>query len=194
MVCVYTPWHLWDFLKSKPRLEILYHSIHYLDLIRSLLGMPQKVYASTVRHPLVKEYAPTRSTIILDYDAYTQARVITNHGHDFGPDKMQSYLKIEGTAGAIYIQIGVSLDYPKGKPDSFEFVSRTHTDSCWTKVPLKGTWFPDAFVGPMARVQQLRKQRSDRQAILEEDLDTMRLVEAMYRSSDHGGMRITNNQ
>lgn len=35
MVCVYTPWHLWDFLFKVPRMKILYHSIHYLDLIRS---------------------------------------------------------------------------------------------------------------------------------------------------------------
>jgi predicted dehydrogenase len=190
MVCVYTPWHLWDFLKHKPRLEILYHSIHYLDLIRSLLGMPQKVYASTVRHPRFEAYAATRSTMILDYDDHTQARVITNHGHDFGPDKMQSYLKIEGTDGAIYIQIGVSLDYPKGKPDGFEFVSKTHTGGQWTTVPLQGNWFPDAFIGPMMEVQRLRKRNSDRQVMLGEDFDTMRLVEMAYRSSEVGGIKL----
>ena len=189
MVCVYTPWHLWDFLKHKPRLEILYHSIHYLDLIRSLLGLPEKVYASTVRHPYFEAYAPTRSTMILDYDDHTQARVITNHGHDFGPDKMQSYLKLEGTGGAIYIQIGVSLDYPKGKPDRFEFVSKAHTGGQWTTVPLEGTWFPDAFIGPMTEVQRLRNKRSDRQAMLEGDLETMKLVETAYRSSEVGGFR-----
>jgi predicted dehydrogenase len=190
MVCVYTPWHLWDFLKVKPRLEILYHSIHYLDLIRSLLGMPQKLYASTVRHPHVKEYAATRSTMILDYDAYTQARVITNHGHEFGPEKMQSYLKIEGTEGAVYIQIGVSLDYPKGKPDKFEFVSKQLTGGRWTAMPLQGSWFPDAFIGPMMQVQQLRGQRSNRQKMIEEDFETMKLVEAAYRSSEEGGTRL----
>jgi predicted dehydrogenase len=189
MLCVYTPWHLWDFLKHKPRLEILYHSVHYLDLIRSLCGMPKKMYASTVRHPRFKAYAATRSTMILDYDDHTQARVITNHGHDYGPDKMQSYLKIEGTGGAIHIRIGVSLDYPKGKPDRFEFISQTHTGGRWTTVPLKGDWFPDAFAGPMAEVQRLRKKKSDRQAMLKDDFDTMRLVEAAYQSSEAGGFR-----
>ena len=29
-----TPWHLWDFMFDLPRMEILYHSIHYIDLIR----------------------------------------------------------------------------------------------------------------------------------------------------------------
>src|SRR4051812_1312585 len=42
-VNTYTPWHLWPFLKGLARHEILYHSIHYLDLIRSLLGEPRGV-------------------------------------------------------------------------------------------------------------------------------------------------------
>lgn len=189
MVCVYTPWHLWDFLKAKPRLEILYHSIHYLDLVRSLLGMPQKLYASTLRHPHVHEYAATRSTMILDYNDFTQARIITNHGHRFGPDKMQSYLKIEGTEGAVFVQIGVSLDYPNGKPDKFEYVSNSFTGGQWTTVPLQGSWFPEAFIGPMAQVQELRRHRVKRQAVLEDDFDTMRLVEAAYRSSESGGIK-----
>ncbi|MDR8393812.1 Gfo/Idh/MocA family oxidoreductase [Aliifodinibius sp. S!AR15-10] len=31
-MCVYTPWHLWEFLYELPRVEILYHSIHYIIL------------------------------------------------------------------------------------------------------------------------------------------------------------------
>ena len=42
-VRTYTPWQLWTFLATAPRLEILYHSIHYLDLIRSWLGNPRGV-------------------------------------------------------------------------------------------------------------------------------------------------------
>ena len=34
-VSVHMPWGLWSFLEHAPRLEILYHSIHYVDLIRS---------------------------------------------------------------------------------------------------------------------------------------------------------------
>ena len=31
-----TPWGLWEFLKDLPRVEILLHSIHYMDLIKSI--------------------------------------------------------------------------------------------------------------------------------------------------------------
>jgi predicted dehydrogenase len=63
---VYMPWHLWSFLYGKPRMEILYHSIHYVDLVRSFLGDPQSVYAKTLSHPASPGLAQTRSTIILD--------------------------------------------------------------------------------------------------------------------------------
>ena len=45
------PWHLWTFLERAPRLEILYHSIHYLDTIRALAGEPRGVYCRAVAHP-----------------------------------------------------------------------------------------------------------------------------------------------
>ena len=46
---LHTPWEYWAFLKGVPRLEILMHSIHYLDLIRSLFGEPRGVYCRGAR-------------------------------------------------------------------------------------------------------------------------------------------------
>ncbi len=37
-VSVHMPWQLWSFLSTAPRLEVLYHSIHYIDLIRASVG------------------------------------------------------------------------------------------------------------------------------------------------------------
>ncbi len=81
---VYTPWHLWTFMQGIPRVEILYHTIHYLDLLRAFLGEPHGVYAKTMKHPLSPRLAPTRSTMILDYGDRVRACVSTNHGHVFG--------------------------------------------------------------------------------------------------------------
>ena len=50
-VNVLTPWHLWGWLAEIPRVEIVYYSIHYIDLIRSFLGDPAGVYAKTNKHP-----------------------------------------------------------------------------------------------------------------------------------------------
>jgi predicted dehydrogenase len=193
MVCVYTPWHLWDFLFELPRMEILYHSVHYLDMIRSFLGNPTKVYASSIKHPKMKDLAQTRTTMILDFEEYVQARVITNHGHEFGLEKQQSYVKFEGTKGAIKIRVGLSLDYPKGMPDKFEYISLEDKVPTWKEVSLKGSWFPEAFIGTMAGVQNSYLDPSIPLLHSTEDCyDTMRLVEAAYKSSEEGGIAFSN--
>lgn len=192
MVCVYTPWHLWDFLFELPRMEILYHSVHYLDMIRSFFGNPKKVYASSIKHPKMKELAQTRTTMILDYDNHVQARVITNHGHEFGLEKQQSYVKFEGTKGSVKIRIGLSMDYPKGVPDKFEYISLEDESPTWKEVPLKGSWFPEAFIGTMAGVQNSYLDKEIPLLHSTDDCyDTMKLVEAAYKSSETGGVKLS---
>ncbi|WP_341216483.1 Gfo/Idh/MocA family oxidoreductase [uncultured Wocania sp.] len=189
-VCVYTPWHLWNFLFQLPRVEILYHSIHYLDLIRSFLGNPKKVYASTIKHPKMKDLASTRTTMILDYDEFTQARILTNHGHEFGLEKQESYFKIEGTKGAIKIRIGLSMDYPRGLPAKFEYILLEDKEKKWKEIKIKGGWFPEAFVGTMAGLQRhVLDKNLPLPHSTEDAYNTMRLVEAVYKSSDKGGVK-----
>ena len=65
-ITVYAPWHLWPYLKKRPWAEILYHSIHYLDLVRSFLGEPNGVCARTIIHPKAERLAATRTSVILD--------------------------------------------------------------------------------------------------------------------------------
>ena len=48
-------------------MEILYHSIHSLDLIRAFPGEPYGVHALTLKHPKAPKLASTRSTLLLDY-------------------------------------------------------------------------------------------------------------------------------
>lgn len=189
-VCVFTPWNLWDFLNTAPRVEILYHSIHYIDLIRSMVGNPVKMYASTVKHPKILNLAATRSTIILDYEKELQARIITNHGHEFGLKNQESYFKIEGTKGAIKIRIGLSLDYPKGMPPHMEYIQLDGA-SKWKEVPLEGAWFPHAFMNIMSAFQQYIKGNNKHSFPSTNDAyETMRLVELAYLSSEKGGIKI----
>src|SRR5207248_2441710 len=94
-VTVYMPWHLWTFLEKAPRVEILYHSVHYIDLIRSFLGEPTRVHALTVQHPDTLKLHSTRTTIALDYGQTVRADITTNHGHKFGLDEQESYVKRE---------------------------------------------------------------------------------------------------
>ncbi|MGH9447915.1 MAG: Gfo/Idh/MocA family protein, partial [Terriglobia bacterium] len=192
-VTVYTPWQLWTFMQGIPRVEIVYHSIHYLDLLRSFLGEPRGVYAKTMKHPLSPGLAPTRSTIILDYGDTVRACVSTNHGHVFGRRHQESFIKWEGTKGAIVAKMGLLINYPAGEPDEMEFCSFDGaTPPEWNSVKIEGSWFPDAFIGTMASLMRWVDDPEQQAATSVDDaFKTMALVEAAYRSSERGGEPIT---
>jgi predicted dehydrogenase len=188
-VRTYTPWQLWTFLATAPRLEILYHSIHYLDLIRSWLGNPVGVYAKTVRNPQCATLAATKTSMILDYGEWKRVVVVTNHGHDFAETQC-SFVQWEGTGGAIRMEMGVNLDYPVGRPDTLAYAVRGGDG--WTSVPVSGSWFPDAFAGSMGALQAYVEGSASELPIgFESAYETMALVEAAYRSSDAGGVNLS---
>lgn len=181
---VHTPWQLWDFLYGLPRVEILYHSIHYIDMIRYFLGEPQRVMAKTTRHPRMADLASVRSAIIMDYGDMVRANINTNHGHLFDTTHQESYFKLEGTQGAIKITVGVYLDYPRGKPDTFEFISLNDSRG-WQQLPLRGSWFPDAFAGPMLGLMKKVADPAFHYINSVEDAWlTMKWVEKCYQSSE----------
>jgi predicted dehydrogenase len=183
-VRTYTPWKLWTFLATAPRLEILYHSIHYLDLIRSWLGNPLGVYAKTVRNPQSGSLAATKSSILLDYGEWKRVFIVTNHGHDFSSETHRSFVQWEGTEGAMRMDMGVNLDYPKGIPDTLSYAERGTSGGQWKTLPIKGNWFPDAFVGSMGALQSyVEESTTDLPIGFESAYETMALVEAAYRSS-----------
>lgn len=193
-VNVYTPWHLWEFLYDAPRVEILYHSIHYIDLVRSFLGNPSGVFAQTSKHPDMMKLASVKSNIMMDYGPTVRASILTNHAHKFGSRHQQSYIKFEGTKGAIFIKMGALIDYPSGGYDSFEFI--LHNDEMeaeWQAVQLEGNWFPHAFIGAMQEmINSMNKVVLPNNSI-EDCIDTMAVVEAAYASCSAGIQAINYN-
>ncbi|MFB2549944.1 Gfo/Idh/MocA family protein [Ensifer soli] len=176
-----TPWHLWSFLEGLPRIEIAMHSIHYLDVIRELLGDPNGVHAKSIGHP-AHTMAQTRTTAILDYGESVRCALSINHDHRFGRRHQACGFTISGTEGAAYLQLGVNLDYPRGEPDILEIHPRGGAG--WISVPLTGTWFPDAFTGRMANLQRFASgEDTTLVSSVEDAWMTMALVEAAYASS-----------
>lgn len=176
-----TPWGLWPFLKGLPRIEIAMHSIHYLDVVRDLLGNPLGVHAKTIGHPN-HEVAQTRTAAILDYGDRIRCALSINHDHDFGRRFQACEFRICGTKGAAYLKLGVNLDYPRGEPD--ELWIRADGGADWVSVPLEGTWFPDAFANRMANLQRFASGEDDVLiGSVEDGWQTMALVEAAYQSS-----------
>jgi predicted dehydrogenase len=192
-VRTYTPWQLWTFLAKAPRLEILYHSIHYLDLVRSWFGTPLGVYAKTVRNPQTSALCATKSSILLDYGDWKRVFIVTNHGFDLAPDTQRSFVQWEGTGGAIRMDMGVNLDYPTGRPDTLSYIERSTSSTIsphrtWTDLPISGSWFPDAFIGSMGSLQAfVEGSAPELPTSFESAYETMALVEAAYRSSTSSG-------
>lgn len=186
-VVLETPWERFPSVVRHPRLEIAMHSIHYVDLVRSFLGNPASVSAVTVGHP-AKDLASTRTSLLLHYGGTTRATVVTDHDHDFAPDHQEAHLHWEGTEGAVRATMGVLLDYPVGRPDVLEHVVR-HDDRGWRRLPVSGTWFPDAFAGTMGALMRRAEGSSDSLPTSVEDVvDTMAVVEAAFAAAALGGV------
>ncbi len=62
----------------------------------------------------MSQLASVRSNIIMDYGDMVRANIVTNHCHKFGMEHQHSYIKFEGTQGAIKINMGLLMNYPHG--------------------------------------------------------------------------------
>jgi predicted dehydrogenase len=187
-----TPWDHFPFLQKVPRLEIVYHSVHHIDCIRHFLGDPDKVQALTLKHPDWPQFPSTRSSILMNYGDRVRANIQTNHHHRYGPQHQESYIKWEGSQGAIKAKMGLLMNYPHGVPDCFEVCELTEgKPGPWQEIRLEGSWFPHAFVGAMAQV--MRAKAGEANALVtsvEDSIKTMACVEAAYAASEQGGISI----
>ena len=180
------PWENWPFLEALPRMEILMHSIHYLDLCRALFGEPERVWSAAFAHPGSPQLADARSTTILSFAGGRRAVVTTYHHHAAPPRHEASHLRVECTHGTAVARLGVNLNYPIGVSDMLEW----STDGGpWQQVAVEGNWFPHAFRGPMREAQRAAADAAFVPATSFRDAwRTMALVETCYRSAARGEM------
>jgi len=178
-VSVETPWHMWPWLAKAPRLEVMYHSIHYLDAMRFLFGDPAWV---TSRHARFAGQGnvrgETKTVTVLDYDDGLQALVAANHYNRHS--EPQAVFRFIGTEGAIEGTIGLLYDYPAGRPDTLAYHKKGEAP---VEVELDEMWIPDAFVGPMAGLMIAIETGSNPPTDTTDNLNTLRVVNAAYRSA-----------
>lgn len=174
-----TPWHMFPNLEGDPRVEIVAHSVHYIDLIQSLIGMPNGVVARSFSHP-ASNLSDTRSSMIFDYGQDLRVVLSINHHHDFGRSHQDSTIRFEGDKGAAVVKLGVLLDYPRGEPDEL-WMGKVGEQL--QKVVLKGSWFPDAFEQIMHNMQGVATgEETVLKTSVESAWKTMSIVEACYDS------------
>lgn len=176
----WTPWHTWGFLAGISRMEVLYHSIHALDLVRELLGEPLGVHCYADRDPAFPDHADTRSDTILIYEG-ARASVRTLHSRRNLGRHAMSQIQVSGSNGTAVLKTGVNLAYPNGEPDSLWVQTGR---SAGSEIPLRGNWFIEAFEGPMSNLQRFVCGEDEALvSSLDDALHTMALLEACYRSS-----------
>jgi len=178
-VSIHTPWDMWPWLAGQPRLEVLYHSIHYLDSLRFLFGDPALVTSRHTKHPAQQAKGETKTITVWDYESGLQILIAICH-FDWSPG-LYSLFRVLGTDGLIEGTIGTNYDYPDGRNDTIKFTSRSNPERNFSTA-LPGKWIPDAFYGPMASLMEAIQTDSEPVTSARDNLGTLRVVEAAYRS------------
>ena len=178
-VSIHTPWDLWPWLANQLRLEVLYHSIHYLDSLRFLFGDPAFVTSRHTKHPAQQAKGETKTITIWEYPTGLQILIAVCH-FDWSP-ALYSLFRVLGTEGVIEGTIGTNYDYPQGRNDTLTFTSRAHSERNFS-ITLPGRWIPDAFYGPMASLMEAIQTDSEPVTSAKDNLGTLRVVQASYRS------------
>ncbi len=181
-VSVNTPWDMWGWLVVSPRLEILFHSIHYIDAMRSLFGDPLWITSRHARYPLQGEMeGETKTITILDYESGLQAFIADNHYNQ--SDDYFAIFRFIGTEGVITGTLGAMYNYPHGRPDTLEWSSHKYYPEKRFEAKLEGKWIPDAFIGPTASLMQAIQEDGIPETDGADNLQTLRVVEAAYLSA-----------
>ncbi|CAF0919137.1 unnamed protein product [Adineta steineri] len=188
-VNTHTPFENWKFLEKVTHMELTYHSIHYIDLIRDLLSPwePTSVQCHSCKHINQPKLDSVRTHLSLSYennDPQLYVTIHTNHFHTWGIKYADSYLKIEGTQGVLRAQMGLQLEYGDQRdPDRLE-LSTNEMNGEWIDIPLKGNRFPNSFIGPMSSIIRMAQGETDKILTSEDDaIKTMAIVEAAYQST-----------
>lgn len=182
-ISVSTPWQMWPWLAAVPRLEIMFHSLHYLDAMRYLFGNPAWVTSRHTRYPQQGEVqGETKTITVLDYADGLQVLVVVNHYNEYA-DPYATFRFI-GTEGAIDGTIGLMYNYPTGRPDTLEITSKQFGAGVKITPTLTEMWIPDAFVGPMASLMRaIETDTVPQDNSTADNLDTLRVVHAAYLSA-----------
>lgn len=179
--------HWQPFLAAYDRLTLLNMSVHHLDVLRFLLGDPDEIYTAARTDPRTK-FAHRDGVCVSTLRFPSGAIAMSLEDVWTGPnaDGFESdiYIKwrMEGTEGLADGTIGWP-DYPKGSPSTLRYSCRA-TGGKWVSPTWTTRWFPQAFKGVMEQLQYAVKTGAEPELSAADNLKTMALVEAAYRSLD----------
>lgn len=161
-------------------------SIHHLDAFRYWFGNPERIFCSVRPDP--RTSFPHRDGIcayILEFPNLMRAVGLddtwTGPAKEGAPGDIYIRWRIEGTEGLAIGDIGWCKD-PYTTPSTIRFARKgeiAFQQPVWSE-----SWFPDAFIGTMAQLLCALEQGREPEISGRDNLDTMALVEAAYRSTE----------
>jgi predicted dehydrogenase len=164
-------------------------SIHHLDSFRFLFGDPDRIFASARPDP--RTTFPHQDGIclyILEWENGMRASawddVWTGPAREGAEPDICIRWRVEGTEGIARGTIGWP-EYPHRRPSTLDFTT-THRPGYWLQPRWPEVWFPDAFVGPMAMLLRALEEDAEPEISGRDNLKTMALVDAAYRSLSEG--------
>ncbi len=168
-------------------------SIHHLDAFRYLFGEPRRVFASARTDPRT-EFAHRDGICLYILEYASGLRATAWDDVWAGPSEQAERdvgirWRVEGTAGLAQGTLGWP-DYPRGSPSTIDYTA-AGLDG-WQRPRWDLQWFPDAFSGPMVALMRSLEEGGQPEGSGQDNLGTMALVEACYRSLDeHRAVALT---
>ena len=175
--------HWQPFLQDYDRLTLSNMSVHHLDVLRWLFGDPDEITTQTRTDPRTRfahRDGITVSTLRFPSGvlALSLEDVWSGPRQDGYADDQHIGWRVEGTAGVAKGTIG----WPTGTASTLRYASADTTGGQWREPTWSTMWFPHAFIGVMEQLQYALKTGTPPALSIEDNVRTMALVEAAYRS------------
>jgi predicted dehydrogenase len=177
--------HWQTFLAGYDRLTLANMSVHHLDVLRFLFGDPTEIYTVARTDPRTA-FKHTDGITVSTLRFPSGVLAVSMEDVWSGPREegfdSDIYIKwrVEGTDGVAQGTIG----WPTGTASTLRYASKRTTNGKWVEPTWKTMWFPHAFIGVMEQLQYAVDSGTEPMLSVADNVKTMALVEAGYRSMD----------
>jgi predicted dehydrogenase len=179
--------HWQTFLEDYDRLTLANMSVHHLDVLRFLFGEPTEIFTTTRTDPRTTfEHKDGITVSTLRFGSGLLALSLEDvwsgpreEGYD---SDVYIAWRVEGTDGVAKGTIG----WPTGAVSTLTYASTRTTGGKWVTPTWDTMWFPHAFKGVMEQLQHAVAAGADPALTVEDNVRTVALIEAGYRSMAEG--------
>jgi predicted dehydrogenase len=175
--------HWQTFLEDYDRLTLSNMSVHHLDALRFLFGDPDEITTLTRKDPRTRfDHSDGITVSTMTFPSGVMAvsveDVWSGPRQDGYKDDQHIHWRVEGTEGVARGAIG----WPTGSASTLSYASAKTTGGEWVTPSWETMWFPHAFIGVMEQLQHAVKTGAPPALSVADNVRTMALVEAGYRS------------